>query len=118
MRQQPLPWNRNEASTGTVPWIDASHESGLVVVTTRPDGDAVEIEVADTGCGIDVAIRDKIFDPFFTTKPPGEGTGLGLSISYGIIQDHHGTIRVDSEKDQGTKFTVRLPVNAQGKHLS
>ncbi len=98
--------------------IDASHESGLVVVTTRPDGDAVEIEVADTGCGIDVAIRDKIFDPFFTTKPPGEGTGLGLSISYGIIQDHHGTIRVDSEKDQGTKFTVRLPVNAQGKHLS
>ena len=98
--------------------IDASPEGGEVVITTHRAGEAVEIEVADNGSGIDAAIRDKIFDPFFTTKPPGEGTGLGLSISYGIIQDHRGSIRVESEKDRGTKFTIHLPVNGQGKLLS
>jgi PAS domain S-box-containing protein len=100
--------------------IDACNEGGRVDVTTRTastdDGEgAVEIEVSDCGCGIDPAVREKIFDPFFTTKPPGEGTGLGLSISYGIVQDHGGSIRVESEKGHGAVFTVRIPTNGHAK---
>ncbi len=98
--------------------IDASHEGGVVTIATRQDGDSIEIEVTDKGSGVDPAIIDKIFDPFFTTKPPGEGTGLGLSISYGIIQDHHGSIRVDSEKERGAKFTIRLPIKGNAQLLS
>ncbi|SMC20584.1 PAS domain S-box-containing protein [Desulfacinum hydrothermale DSM 13146] len=82
---------------------------GLVRVTTRRDGDDLEMRVWDDGPGIDPAIRDKIFDPFFSTKSPGEGTGLGLSVSYGIVQDHGGDISVESEPGQWTEFMVRLP---------
>ena len=90
--------------------IDACSAGGRVTVRTRPRAGSVAIEVQDTGCGIDPAIRDRIFDPFFTTKPPGQGTGLGLSISYQIVQDHGGTIEVDSAPGRGTCFMVRLPV--------
>ncbi len=91
--------------------IDACREGGRVTVRSRPeaDGDWVRIEVEDTGSGIAPEIRDKIFDPFFTTKPVGIGSGLGLSISYGIVQDHGGTIEVDSTPGVGSTFTVRLP---------
>jgi len=89
--------------------IDACKPEDAVTVRTRLDGDGVRIEVSDTGCGIEPANREKIFDPFFTTKPIGEGTGLGLSISYGIVQEHHGTIDVQSVPGEGSCFTVRLP---------
>ncbi|HWE01999.1 MAG TPA: PAS domain S-box protein [Tepidisphaeraceae bacterium] len=91
--------------------IDASGPGGQVIIRSRavPD-DAVQIEVSDTGSGIDPSIRARIFDPFFTTKRQGEGTGLGLSISYGIIKDHGGTIDVQSELGRGSSFTVTLPV--------
>jgi signal transduction histidine kinase len=55
-------------------------------------------------------IQPHIFDPFFTTKPVGEGTGLGLSISYGIIEDHHGRVSVESTQGEGTTFIIHLPV--------
>ncbi len=55
-------------------------------------------------------MKEKLFQPFFTTKPTGEGTGLGLSISYDIVtQQHGGTIEVESEPDNFTEFTIRLP---------
>jgi signal transduction histidine kinase len=89
--------------------IDACSEGGHVTVRTRTVRDGVEIEICDTGCGIEPTIRDKIFDPFFTTKPQGQGTGLGLSISHGIVADHGGSIRVESTPGRGATFTVRLP---------
>jgi signal transduction histidine kinase len=95
--------------------IDASPENGRVVVRTAAlDGEA-RIEVSDEGHGIPPELRDRIFDPFFTTKPVGEGTGLGLSISYGIVNDHGGTIEVESEVGKGAKFIVCLPVREKGK---
>ena len=91
--------------------IDACGADDTVTIRTRaePEGQGVRIEVADTGCGMEPAIRERIFDPFFTTKAIGEGTGLGLSISYGIVQEHHGTIDVQSTPGAGSCFTIRLP---------
>jgi signal transduction histidine kinase len=90
--------------------IDACAHGGRVAVRTASRDGQIVIEVDDNGCGIEPAIRDKIFDPFFTTKPPGQGTGLGLSISYQIVQDHGGSIDVDSAPGKGTRFKVRLPL--------
>jgi two-component system sensor histidine kinase PilS (NtrC family) len=67
-----------------------------------------EIEITDTGRGIEKEHLGKIFDPFFTTKTGG--TGLGLSIAYRIIEDHRGTISVESEPGRGTRFRIRLPM--------
>jgi len=79
-------------------------------VTTHDFGEAVEIRVRDNGAGIPPEIKDKLFQPFFTTKPTGEGTGLGLSISYEIvIQQHGGTIAVESRPGEFTEFVMRLP---------
>ncbi|MFA6433917.1 MAG: response regulator [Elusimicrobiales bacterium] len=88
-----------EGKNGGLLKISASRKDGLVV-----------LRVEDTGCGIPPENLGKVFDPFFTTKPVGQGTGLGLSISYGIIQQHHGTIRVESQPGIGTAFIISLPV--------
>jgi two-component system NtrC family sensor kinase len=69
----------------------------------------VEVEVADSGCGIPDENLGRLFTPFFTTKGPGRGTGLGLSIVYGIIKMHRGQITVHSRVGQGTTVTVALP---------
>ncbi len=91
--------------------IDACKQDDSVTIRTRaePANGGVRIEVVDTGSGIDPAYRERIFDPFFTTKALGEGTGLGLSISYGIVQEHRGSIDVESMPGQGSRFIVRLP---------
>ncbi len=93
--------------------IDASSDGGKISIETTlsADGDSVLLSVCDDGAGIAPDVRPRIFDPFFTTKKQGEGTGLGLSISYGIVQDHGGTIDVQSEIGKGSTFTVRLPVH-------
>jgi len=84
---------------------------GVITLTTRrQDGEHVAVEVQDNGKGIPAEVLPKIFDPFFTTKDVGKGTGLGLSIVYKIIQQHGGSISVDSAAGVGTKFTLVLPL--------
>ncbi len=73
------------------------------------------VQVSDQGTGIDPEHLSHIFDPFFTTKDVGQGTGLGLSIAYGIIEEHGGWIDVDSVLDQGSCFSVYLPLPPQGE---
>ncbi|MCU0754263.1 MAG: ATP-binding protein [Xanthomonadales bacterium] len=89
----------------------AMGEQGTLTVSSRRNGDRVELLVSDTGCGIPPAVLPKIFDPFFTTKPVGEGTGLGLAIVHKIVSAHGGAVSVDSEVGRGTRFTVSLPVD-------
>ena len=82
---------------------------GKVTVATRPIDGAIELRVADTGPGIPREIQSRIFEPFFTTKPAGTGTGLGLSVTYGIVHDHRGAIRIESEPGQGASFVLTFP---------
>jgi len=91
----------------------AIEEDGVIRFITRNDPQKKQINVIieDNGCGISKALHDKIFDPFFTTKAPGKGTGLGLSVSYSIIQDHRGTIVMESDTEEKyTRFIISLPV--------
>lgn len=81
-----------------------------VSVSTKKAGGNIEIHVSDDGNGIPQKILDKIFQPFFTTKPSGQGTGLGLSLSYDIIKAHGGEVKIQTEENVGTQFTVLLPV--------
>ncbi len=81
-----------------------------VSISTKKEGNKVLISVKDNGNGIPQKILDKIFQPFFTTKPTGQGTGLGLSLSYDIVKAHGGEIKVDTKENEGTEFTISLPV--------
>lgn len=85
---------------------------GQLRVSSGRDGDRLWVSFADSGPGISQEDLPKVFEPFFTTKPVGEGTGLGLSISYGIIREHGGSIRVESEEGKGATFTVELPLTS------
>jgi two-component system, NtrC family, sensor kinase len=81
-----------------------------LVIRTACEGEAVVVEVSDTGTGMTDETLQRAFEPFFTTKPAGDGTGLGLSVSYGIIEAHGGIITVDSAPGRGASFRIVLPV--------
>jgi len=83
---------------------------GIISIRSRTENAMVIIDVVDSGVGMDEAMIEKIFDPFFTTKPVGEGTGLGLSICFNILQEHDGTISVESKPGQGSVFSIKLPL--------
>ncbi len=83
---------------------------GRIQLTTRLVNNWIEVRVSDHGPGIPVEIQSRIFEPFFTTKKEGKGTGLGLSLCYGIVQEHGGTIHVESQPGKGATFVIKLPV--------
>lgn len=88
----------------------AEVEKPFVQVSTRKSDNGIEISVSDNGPGIPDSIKDKIFQPFFTTKPTGQGTGLGLSLSYDIVKAHGGSIKIESNENEGATFTIELPI--------
>jgi two-component system NtrC family sensor kinase len=88
---------------------DAMPDGGEITIRTFKENGNIVFAVSDTGVGIPKDKLSKIYDPFFTTKGVGKGTGLGLSVTYGIIQDHFGSIEVESEEQKGTTFRVTLP---------
>lgn len=88
------------------------------ILRLKKESNMLCIEMEDNGPGIEESIRKRIFEPFFTTKPAGAGTGLGLSVSYFIITETHGgSMSVESEAGNGTKFIIRLPLNKTGNML-
>lgn len=90
----------------------AIREKGEIRITTYQKGNHVNVEIRDNGSGIPDQNLPKIFEPFFTTKEVGKGTGLGLSIAYNIIKNHNGTIEVNSKVNEGTTFTIKIPISA------
>ena len=92
--------------------LQASSDSkGTVSIDCTPGDFYVDIRVEDKGSGITPAQMSKIFDPYFTTKQGKSGTGLGLYITKKVVEDHNGSIKVDSVPDVGTTFTIRLPLS-------
>jgi signal transduction histidine kinase/CheY-like chemotaxis protein len=114
-----LPGEFNQAILNIV--VNAAHAitdkvgdkgQGIIGVSTRRQGDKVEIRISDTGTGIPEAARGKIFDPFFTTKEVGKGSGQGLAISRSVVVDkHQGEIFFETETGRGTTFVIRLPLS-------
>ena len=90
---------------------DAMDGGGTLTIRTWSDGACARIDIRDTGQGIAPEHLPRIYDPFFTTKAARKGTGLGLSVTYGIVQEHGGTIEVQSEPGAGTLFHLEFPLS-------
>ncbi|MDH3767623.1 MAG: ATP-binding protein [Gammaproteobacteria bacterium] len=92
---------------------DSPTDKGLIQISTKRIDGYVEIRITDSGCGIPEEIRDRVFDPFFTTKEVGKGTGQGLAMAFStIVEQHNGTLRLESTVGQGTTFIIGLPLEA------
>lgn len=91
--------------------VSTNPYSPTIRVKLAKDGDRVRLVIEDNGLGITKEVKEKLYTPFFTTKPVGEGTGLGLSITKSIIeQKHNGTIEMESEPNEFTRFTITIPI--------
>ncbi len=87
-----------------------AEKKGAVTVTCTPKDFYVDVRIEDNGAGMAAEQTSKIFDPYFTTKQGKSGTGLGLYITKKVVEDHNGSIKVDSTLDVGTTFLIRLPL--------
>jgi two-component system cell cycle sensor histidine kinase/response regulator CckA len=103
--------NAREAITGPGEVVVRTRATAASDGPVHAGGDYVVIEVADTGCGIAPAMRDRVFEPYFTTKALGsvKGTGLGLSIVHGIVEAHGGRIEIADNEPRGSRIRVLLP---------
>lgn len=93
--------------------LHAMPDGGTLRIGLEPEPPMVKLTIADTGHGIPPEVIRKIYDPFFTTKEFGKGTGLGLTVVKGIIEEHQGSIAVESKEGNGTRFTVLLPMSQE-----
>jgi len=96
--------------------MELSRDRRLTLRTSSRDSDVVEVEISDTGPGIAANVVDRLFEPFVTTKP--QGMGIGLSISRSIIEDHHGNLVANANKDGGATLRFTLPIGSEypGRH--
>ena len=92
--------------------VEAMPQGGDLYLTTEENAGSAHIYIQDSGVGIPDPINDRVLDPFFTTKGK-DRAGLGLSLSYAIVKRHKGEMEFTSQKDQGTIFTIRLPLATQ-----
>jgi len=89
----------------------ADRDTPRITITTQQKPNAIVIQIADNGTGMNDTVKSKLFDPFFTTKPVGKGTGMGLSVSYQIVVEKHGgKLECSSELGQGSEFRIELPI--------
>jgi len=90
--------------------VEAIQENGKIRVESRTDlaRKRIVVEIEDNGCGLSPEQLEQIFEPFFSTKP--NGTGLGLAVSYGIIKNHQGDMEVSSQPENGSRFTITIPI--------
>jgi len=106
---------RQKAESAGLPAGQAGYDPTVKISTASVQpplrARSVQITVADNGGGIPKNIVDKIFQPFFTTKPTGQGTGLGLSLAYDIVKAHGGEIIVNTKEEEGSEFTILLPIS-------
>src|SRR5579883_40705 len=90
--------------------IQENRKNGTIRVTSKVVNSKIRVSISDNGVGIPPENSSKIFTPFFTTKPTGSGTGLGLATVYGIVKLHDGTVTFESENENGSIFTIELPI--------
>ena len=93
----------------------AKNKGGKLKVHSQYDqkDEVIKIEIIDTGYGIQKENLPHLFEPFFSSKPEGKGTGLGLSIVYEVIDEHNGSIEIESEVDKETTFIIILPIHKE-----
>lgn len=96
--------------------IQAMPQGGTLRISLKGEKKFAHLSIADTGCGISTDHLSKLFTPFFTTKEVGEGTGLGLNVVHGIIEEHEGRVKVESQIDEGATFIISLPIYQPSKH--
>jgi len=88
-------------------------KGGVITISTWQEGERIALAIKDTGLGMKSEEINMIFQPFYSTKPAVKGTGLGLSVCHGIVQNHRGDIRVESQPGEGSTFIVLLPINEE-----